>query len=188
VLDGLLATLPEELDWAVELRHQGFHAGGSHERACRHRGRIVRRLTRATPAPFPEMGTLATVDGPSTPTAEKATTAGRQVAAIALIPFLSVSSVALLSDMTARSNPAGFGPGLLATLIGVVTGLLVLRLVRSVTGGLRLVSDAVARWCEAASTLATTGSALLSRRPILVPLPATLPTAVRRRGPPVVLR
>lgn len=33
VLVGFLQSVPSDFDWAVEVRHAGFHAGGDHERA-----------------------------------------------------------------------------------------------------------------------------------------------------------
>lgn len=102
------------------------------------------------------------------------------------IPVLSVTSAALVADIASTTDPTAALVGIPATLGGVVTGALVLRVIRSVHTGAIAVWHAVLtaiRHAGAAIDLAVTALVVDDVRSAR---PAVAPVAVGRRGPPSV--
>lgn len=133
------------------------------------------------------LGILVFVPRTTSPPAPART--GWVIAALAAIPVLSVSAVALVSDIASGTDPARLWSGLVASAAGAVGGLLVVRLIRAVNAGLLSLSTAILRWFGSERSITVLGRAIgPARRPVLAPVTATAPGAVRRRGPPLVLR
>ncbi|MEM7140074.1 MAG: hypothetical protein AAF548_03515 [Actinomycetota bacterium] len=104
------------------------------------------------------------------------------------IPFVSVTSAALVADLASTTDPTAALVGIPATLGGVITAVLVSRLARSLQGGAVAVREALARAIRHAGGVVDIVSASLTplARPVLQPAP--VPATVGRRGPPVRLR
>ncbi len=112
-------------------------------------------------------------------------TATLSVLGVLAIPFLTVSSAALMAGPVSTADPVRLSTGLLAAIIGSAVGLSVLRIAQSALLGVRAVVAAAVDWIESASEI-------ISLRPttLFAVVPATRPvvavhaSSLGRRGPP----
>lgn len=110
------------------------------------------------------------------------------ILALLAIPVVSVSSTALVADIASTTDPTAALIGVPATLGGVLTGVLVIRTIRSVRSGAAHLWHAVLRAIRHAGAVLDTVSAPLLPVEPWSARPAVVPVAVGRRGPPVVSR
>ena len=113
--------------------------------------------------------------------------AGWMIFGLLAIPFLSVTSVALVADVASTTDPTAAAVGIPATLFGVLVGSLVFRLARAARSGAVALRDGLVAAAGAAPRIPEVAQPLMagvSPRPQLVLVPAR----VGRRGPPVFLR
>ena len=116
---------------------------------------------------------------------------GLAIAAIAAIPFVSVTAAAWLGDAASSTDPREAIAGGLALFGGLVMGLLVRRLVttvdRHVRGAVRFMAASVRR---VPGTVVETAPVLgrLQSDGLLRPALVFVPSEVGRRGPPIRLR
>lgn len=100
------------------------------------------------------------------------------------IPFLSVTTAALLADVASTTDPAAAAVGIPATLGGVVMGTLVFRLARAArSGAVALRAVLLSRLGGGDRFVGAT-----SHRVVTIvglrPAPVLVPARVGRRGPP----
>jgi hypothetical protein len=104
------------------------------------------------------------------------------------IPFLSVTSVAIVADIASTTDPVAALIGIPATMFGAVVGALVLHLARSLQTGAVALWSALLRVTQEAGHVADSTAARLVPTRLLTARPAVVPVAVGRRGPPSVSR
>lgn len=132
------------------------------------------------------MGTLASVHRSPSHSADRT---GLAIAALAAIPVVSVSGVALVADVASHTDPGRMWLGLVAVGAGIASGLVAVRVVRAADEGFVSLSAAIVRWFGPAPAAAVTVPSLRPpSRPELVPAVVAVRRAVRRRGPPTILR
>lgn len=133
---------------------------------------------------------MGTIEGVRTSSQATPGGAGRAVAAITAIPFVTVSGIAWSGDVASQAEPSDGLVGAAAMLAGLVTGLLMRRLVCTVDRRLR----SVARWLlRVGFPLREVPAAARAAHPLalgtgLALRPVLLPAGVGRRGPPVLVR
>jgi len=116
--------------------------------------------------------------------------AGRAIAAITAIPFVTVSGIAWSGDVASQTDPSVALAGTAAMLAGLVAGLLMRRLVCTVDRRLR----SVGRWLlRVGFPLREVPAVPRAAQPLalgtgLAPRLVLLPAGVGRRGPPVLVR
>jgi hypothetical protein len=100
------------------------------------------------------------------------------------IPFASVTAAAVMADVASTTDPSVALAGLPASAGGVVVGLGVVRLARTVVAGARLVQVALLGLVRTVAGLLDGTATVSVVRPTSVPVPVFVPASTGRRGPP----
>ncbi|NNE73080.1 MAG: hypothetical protein HKN26_05400 [Acidimicrobiales bacterium] len=74
---------------------------------------------------------------------------GQLLLALALLPVVLVSAIALMVDITSSADPGRAASGIVATVIGLGLGAATIGLLRSIADGLRLLAAGAAGWVAA---------------------------------------
>lgn len=104
------------------------------------------------------------------------------------IPFLSVTAVSVLADVASTTDPTAALVGVPATLGGVLSGGLVVRLVRAAHSGAVALGAVLATLARGAHRPDVSAARPMPASATLRPAVVMVPARVGRRGPPYLRR